>query len=106
MAKSRRTPKAEQKTLRRIARARAAYTKAEDRIGDLRLRLSRAEQKLAKRAARLSDAEAALAALAAPAPPPAQPADELATATVPSENGVAPASRSRSRRKVLTPEEA
>lgn len=104
MAKSRRPPKAEKQAMRRITRARAAYTKVEDRIGDLRLRLSRAEQKLAKRAANLSSAEAALAALAAPAMTPTQAADELAAAAPAGENGVAPAPRSRSRRKALTPD--
>lgn len=109
MPKRLRIPPAEKKALLRVELARASYTKAEDRVGDLRLELDRAEQKLAKRAERLSTAEAALTALIAPpsvladAVPAAEAVAAPSAATV---NGATPSSRPQSRRKAPAPDKA
>ncbi|HZS90432.1 MAG TPA: hypothetical protein VFE42_23440 [Chloroflexota bacterium] len=64
MPKAQRTASREKKALQRVERARNAYTRAENRLGALRLRLDLAERKLARRAERLALAEATLTALA------------------------------------------
>lgn len=111
MPKRLRLSNPEKKALMCIARARASYVKAEDRVGDLRLRLNEAEQKLAKRAVRLSTAEAALAAFAAtgaqPAPSePDQVGENGASASAGATgNGASPTKRAQPRRKVSAPAE-
>lgn len=63
----RRRAEPDKRVMKRLEGARAAYTKAEDRLAVARARLARAEARLATRTARLSAAESDIAALATPA---------------------------------------
>lgn len=108
MAKRSQRPDPAKKARRRVARAQDAYSKREDRVGALRLRLARAEQKLTRRAAHLARAQAMLAVLTGAATPEAA-ADDLAALAKPNsdaagQNGVAPAAKVRSRRKMAPPD--
>ncbi len=121
-AKAPRVSKPEKKALKAVERARAAYTRTETHVGDLRLSLDRSEKKLARRTDRLAAAEAALAALVTPASAPepssgAAPADAGTSAPAASANGAiekpaasangaTASTRTRSRRKAAAPSDA
>jgi hypothetical protein len=106
MPKAQRTAVREKKALQSVERARNAYTRAENRLGALRLRLDLAERKLARRAERLALAEATLSALAmgqTATAPNAVP--ETAQAAAPaSANGTREKAAARSPRRKAQPE--
>jgi hypothetical protein len=106
MPKAQRTAGREKKVLRRVERARTAYTRAEHRLGALRLRLDLAERKLVRRAKRLALAEATLSALAkGQAAVAAEAIPETAPAATPaSANGAKEKVATRPSRRKAQPE--
>jgi hypothetical protein len=107
MPKAHRTTDRERKALQRVKLARTAYTRAENRLGALRLRLDLAERKLARRAERLAGAEADLAALASvPMPSAPESSPESVPATAPAApNGAKEKTPGQSARRKTKPEQ-